>query len=270
MDDVFRHDDGGIDQKSNRNGQAPKSHRVDADSQGFQKQAREKNGQWQRDRYDERGAHVPQEHKENADHEKRAEKNGAAHSTERASHQSRLVVHDPQLHAFRQALLNVFDRFAYALRNLNGVRAKLLHDAATDHLTAKTMRDSSANGRSFANLGNVRQRDRCGAVHRHDRAAEVFDFLHSTHGAQRPFHRALYDEAARGIFVRALNGMHHFGQRNFSRGHALGVELHLKLPQVAAQAFDRGHTGHRKQPIPHIELRKIAKRHQVGRARLGL
>ena len=62
----------------------------------------------------------------------------------------------------------------------------------------------------------------------------------------------------------------HLVERHAARRHAVGIELHLELAQVAAEPLDRGDAGHGEQPVADLELREVAQRHQVGGARLGL
>ena len=108
------------------------------------------------------------------------------------------------------------------------------------------------------------------AAHDDDRLAQILDAGGAAERADGPLHRTLAHEAARGIDVRRSDRVQHLVERHAARRHALRIELHLELAQVSAEAFDRRHAGHGEQPVAHVELREIAQRHQVRRARLRL
>ena len=58
--------------------------------------------------------------------------------------------------------------------------------------------------------------------------------------------------------------MHHLVQADAPRRHALGIELHLELPQVSAETLDGRHSRHGKQAVVDFELGKIAQGHEIG------
>ncbi len=101
-------------------------------------------------------------------------------------------------------------------------------------------------------------------------AAKVVNALRSTECADCPLDRALRHDAARCVQVRFLDGVHHIVQADAPRGHALGIDLHLELPQVAAKPFHGGHAGNGQESVVHVELGEIPQRHEIGRARVGL
>ncbi len=81
VDDVFGHDDSGVREKPDRDGQAPERRGVDADARGLQKQARQGDRERQRHGHNERGAQIAQQQEQHAHHQKRAQKDRAAHSS---------------------------------------------------------------------------------------------------------------------------------------------------------------------------------------------
>jgi hypothetical protein len=221
------------------------------------------------DRHDERGADIAQQHKQHAYHQKGADEDRTADSAERASDQNRLVVHDTQLHAFRQAFLNILHGFAYALRKLHGVRAELLDDAATHHFAAQPVCNAAAHRGCFAYLGDIPERDRRRAVNSYHRFSQIVHRLNASHSPNRPLHRTPHEETARRVQIGPFGGLHDFRQRHAPRRHAVRIELYLELAQVSAQAFDRGYTGNREQPDAHIKFREVPERHQVRRTWFG-
>ncbi len=64
--------------------------------------------------------------------------------------------------------------------------------------------------------------------------------------------------------------MHHLVEADEPRRHALGVELHLELPEIAAQPLHGGDAGHGQQPVVHLELREIPQGHEIRGARVSL
>ena len=68
-----------------------------------------------------------------------------------------------------------------------------------------------------------------------DRLPEVVDARGAADGAHRPLGRAARHEAAGGVLVRALERVHDLVERDAARRHAVRVELHLELAQVAAE-----------------------------------
>ena len=98
--------------------------------------------------------------------------------------------------------------------------------------------------RRFANVGDVAEQHRHVAARGHDRAAQVVNGLRAAERAHRPFDRALRDDAAGGVHVRLLDGVHHIVEADAPRRHALGIELHLELSQIAAEPLDSGDAGH--------------------------
>ena len=108
---------------------------------------------------------------------------------------------------------------------------------ATPRLTAAASRMSAT---SPSSTGTSPSR-------RHHRAPQVVDGLRAAERAHGPFDGALRDNAARGIQVRFLDRVHHVVQADASRRHAFGIELDLKLAQIAAETFHRRDTGHRQQ-----------------------
>ena len=89
MHDVFCDDDGRVDQQADRDGQAAKRHRVDADAAGAQQQSGQRDRQRKRERHQQRGAPVAQQHEQHDDDEAGADQDGAAHAAKRAARRDR-------------------------------------------------------------------------------------------------------------------------------------------------------------------------------------
>ena len=153
--------------------------------------------------------------------------------------------------------------------DLHRVGAELLDDAGADDLALETVRDAAPHRRGLAHVGDVAEQDRHVAPRRDDRAPQVVDALRAAERAHRPFDRALGDDAARRVHVRFLDGVQHVVEADAARRHAFGIELHLKLAEIAAEPFDGRDTGHGQQSIVDLELREVAQRHEVRRAGLG-
>ena len=244
MDDVFGDDNRRIDQKTHGNGEPAQRHGVDADAPGAQQQSGERDGQREREGHQQRGAPVPEEDEQDDHNEARSDQNRATDAAKGAVDQIRLVVDHPQRHTFRQRRTNVVERLANGQRHGDGVRSELLHDAAADDLSGKSVRHATTHRRRFDDVGNIAQRDRYALFHGHDRGSQLVDRLNATHRAYRPLGAALRDEAPRAVDVGVFDGMQHFVNRHVTRRHARRVDLHLELAEVSAKPFDCGNARH--------------------------
>ena len=88
-------------------------------------------------------------------------------------------------------------------------------------------------------------------------------------GAHGPFDGAVGDDPARCIDVRLFHGVQNVVHADGTRGHAVGVEQHLELSEVAAETLHRRDAGDRQEPVVDFELHEIAQGHQVGGAGVG-
>ena len=61
----------------------------------------------------------------------------------------------------------------------------------------------------------------------------------------------------------------HLVEADAPRRHALRIELHLELAQIAAEPLHRRDAGHGEQPVVDLELGEIAQRHQIRGAGIG-
>jgi hypothetical protein len=65
------------------------------------------------------------------------------------------------------------------------------------------------------------------------------------------------------MIPRLLDRVHHLVERHDTRRHPFGVELDLKLTEIAAEALDSGDARNGQEPIVHVEFREVAQRHQI-------
>ena len=270
VQDVLHHDDRGVDQEADRDRQAAERHRVQTDAERPQQQPRKRDGQRNRERDDERGSDVAQEQENDEHDEDTAEHHRAADAAQCRRHELRLVVDDAQLNTFRQCSADVFDRAADASRDRHRVRAELLDDAGADDLALQPVRNAPSDRCRFPNVGDIAEQDWHITSRRHHGAAKVVNGLRTTDGADGPFDRPLGDNPTRGVEVRLLDRVHHIVQADSPRRHALGVELDLELPQIAAEPFHGRDARHGQQPVVHLEFGEIPKGHEIRRARVGL
>jgi hypothetical protein len=89
-------------------------------------------------------------------------------------------------------------------------------------------------------------------------------------GADAPLERSLHDEARGCVLVRAAHRVQHLVERHVAHRHAVGVDQHLKLAQVAAEPLDRRDARHRQEPVSYLELGEVAQGHEIDRAGLRL
>ena len=131
------------------------------------------------------------------------------------------------------------------------------------------MRDAAPDRRRLADVGDVAEQHRHISSRGHHGAAEVVNGLRPAERADGPLDRALRDDAARGVHVRFLDRVHHLVEADAPRRHALGIELHLELAEIAAEPLDGRDARHGQEPVVHLELGEIPQRHQVRRAGVG-
>jgi len=118
--------DRGIDQQAHRDRQAAERHRVEPDVQTVQQNAGEGDRQRDGQRHDHRGACIAEQREEHDHDEHGAQQHGAPDAAERRADEGRLVVDDPQHHAFGQRALDIGHGCSHALGDLHRVRAELL------------------------------------------------------------------------------------------------------------------------------------------------
>ena len=87
VQDVLHHDDRGVDQEADGDGQAAERHRVQTDAERPQEQPRKRDGQRNGERHDERGSDVAQEHQNHEHDEDTAEHHGAADTAQCRRHE---------------------------------------------------------------------------------------------------------------------------------------------------------------------------------------
>ena len=107
------------------------------------------------------------------------------------------------------------------------------------------------------------------SFHRHDRIAQVLDVFGAPDGSYRPLHRAFSDEAARGVDVAPWTACSISIEGDAAGRHALGIELHLELPQITAKPFDGGNARNRQEPVAHFKFSQVSQGHQIGCAGVG-
>ena len=264
MEDVLRHDDGGVHEQADSNRKAAERHRVDAHARRFEQRSGQGNRQGHRQRDDQRRAQIAQQRKQHDHHECRSKQHRAPEAAERLRHQGGLVVHDPKRHSLGQRLPDIFNGTANASRDRDGVRAKLFDDARADHFAFEAMCNAAPDGRRLAHIGHIAEEDRHVFPNQDDRISQVVHVSGAADRPDAPLGCALHDETTGGVDVAAFDGVQHVAEAHATGRHAIRINLHLELAKVAAQTFDRRDTRHSEQPVLHVELREIPQRHQVG------
>ena len=247
VQDVLDHDDRRVDQEADGDRQPTERHRVQPDVERPQQKSCQRDRQWNGERHHQRRANVAEQQENHEHDEDAAQHDRSADASEGRVHELRLVVHRPQLNAFGQRASNVVDGLTNPGRDLHGVGAELLDDPRADDFALQAMRDASAHGSRLTNVSDVTEQHGHIPSNGDDGAPQVIDRVRAAQGTHGPFDRPLRDDAAGGVQVRLFDGVHHLIQADAPRGHALGIQLHLKLPQIATQTFDRRHAGNGQQ-----------------------
>ena len=176
----------------------------------------------------------------------------------------RLVVHDAQLDTLGQCAPNILDRLANARSDLYGVGSELLDHPSADDLALEAMGEASTHGGGLTNVRNVTEKHGHIPADCDDRAPKIIDRLRAPQRSYGPLDRPLRDNAAGGIQIRFVDGVHHVIQTDAPHRHALRIQLDLKLPQVATETLHSRYSGNGEQAVAHFELGEIAQRHEVG------
>jgi hypothetical protein len=258
VQDVLDHDDRGVDEEADGDRQPTQRHCVQPNTERSQKEACQRDGQRNGQRHDQGRAQVAEQQQDDEHHEHAAQHHRPADATQRRIHQLGLVVDGAQFDAFGQRPTNVLNRLADARPDLHGVGPELLDDPRADDLALQAMRDPSTYGGGLTNVGHVTKENRHVSADGDDGAPQVLDCVRSSQHPHGPFDRALRNDAARRVQIRLFDGVPDVIQADAPSGHAFRIELHLKLPQVAAETLDGRDSWHGHQPVVDLELRKVA------------
>ena len=162
------------------------------------------------------------------------------------------VVEHVQARALRQRRPQVGHRLLDALDHLARVLALQHDDHAGDDLAAPVARDGAlARLGAHDDVGHVAQVHRRAVARGQDHALEVGDVPHQAHAAQVDLLPAAHDDAAAGVGVAALDGGHHVLARQPVGQQAVGIDQHLVLLHLPAEAVDLVHAGQRLQVGRH-------------------
>ncbi len=208
---------------------------------------REQQGQRNRHRDDQTGAHVEQEEDQHGDHQHHAQQQVVHHHGLGLLDQVGEVVERVDLHVPGQDLAVELDRLRLdPLQHVLGLGAGQRQHHAFDSIVlvhvaelAEARRDADLHG------ADVLHQDRRAVMHRQHHVADVLHRLQSAQPAHIEELPALRVEAAAGIAVVGGQRRFHLCHRQAERGDLQRIEQHLVLHGAAAETGVVGDAGHR-------------------------
>ena len=114
-------------------------------------------------------------------------------------------------------------------------------------------------------VGDIGERDRNALAHADHGALQIREGLYSALAAHDQFLRAALQEGTRHVDVGALQGLAHVLGAHTIGKHALGIEAHLILLDLAADGHDRGDAAKRQNARPDFPVGQRAQLHRRER-----
>ena len=264
---VFDHHDRRIDEHADRQRDAAQRHDVRAHAQPVHRDEGHQHRDGQRENRNQRGTEVKQE---NDDHE--ADDDGlfqqiALQRFDRRVDQTGAVVSRHDLDAGRQRRCDLAQLLLDAVDDVQRIHA-LAHDddAADGFAFAIPFRNPFADIRAEAHRSQIAQQHRRSILAADGNRCEIVQRAQIAEAADHVF-RAAQVEHATADFVRAhLHFVDDRRKRNAVGEQLVGIELHLILPDEAADAGDFRNSGHGLQRIAQMPVLQAA---QVGKAVLA-
>ncbi len=264
--DVLDHDHAGVDEQADRDGEPAERHRVEALAERQQRQRGAEDGERQQQQHDRSGAQAAQQHDQHEGDEDATDRERLADAAERVRHQLALVVEERERHARRQRALEVRQHRPHAARDSQRVRVGLLDDAQRHHLEALVARQPHAEAGRLAHFGHVAERHQ--AVRRvHGQPPRLLGRGGEAGVGDEGELVAHLEDAGAALALASLDGGEDLLEAHRHEAHALGDEVDLQLPFLAAEQLDAGDAGNRLQSRDDDAHRRVAQLHRIdGRA----
>ena len=148
------------------------------------------------------------------------------------------------LHARRQAGLDVVQRAVEAVGQFKGVGAGLFLDAENHRRLAVVRADAALGCGTDADFGDMADQHRLTVAQGNHRLGNIVEHVDAALALDQVFLRRFDIEAGRGILVRVAQRLADFIQRQAIGGQAFGLDGDLELLGIAADGQDFGHAGH--------------------------
>jgi hypothetical protein len=216
-DAVLDHDHRAVDHEAEIN--RPEAHQAGGDAHRPHEIRGEQHRQRDRQRHDEPGPDVAQEHEQHRDHQQPALGEVVEHGVEGAGDQVGAVVEDLELHPGGQRPPHLLELVLGGRHDAAAVLAADHHHHPGDRLAAAV-----ACGRALPGKGADPDRAHVADQHRHpaggtphDHPLDVGDVAEQGLAADEPLFAVADDVAAPGACVVPLEGAEHLGQRDAVR-----------------------------------------------------
>ena len=264
---VLDHHHRGVDHRADGDGDAAQRHDVGVDALPAHHQEGDHHAQRQRDDGHQRRAQVPQEeHAHQRDDDELLEQL-ERQVVDRALDQRAAVVGGDDLHALRQAGLQLGQARLHRLDRRLRVLARAQHDHAAGHLAlAVELGDAAAHLRADLDRGHVAQAHRDAAARGQRDVAEVVQRLQVAAGAHHVFGLGQLQHRAAALLVAGQQRIAHLLVGDAVGDQLVRVEHHLVLPHHAA---DAGHLGHVGQALQFVLQEPVLQARAVATGRCG-
>ena len=265
---VLDHHHRGVDHRADGDGDAAQRHDVGVDALPAHHQEGEHHAQRQRDDGHRRRAQVPQEeHADQRDDDELLEQL-ERQVVDRALDQRAAVVGGDDLHALRQARLQLGQARLHRLDRRLRVLARAQHDHAAGHLAlAVELGDAAAHLRAHLQRGDITQPHGDAAARGQRDVAEVVQRLQVAAGAHHVFDFGQFEHRAAALLVAGQQRAAHLLVGDAVGDQLVRIEHHLVLAHHAADAGDLGHVGQALQFVLQEPVLQRAQLRQVVASR---
>ena len=260
--DTLQDDDGTVDHNTEVDG--TEAHQVGRHVKDAHQDKGKEHGQRNDRRHNQSGPHITQEDNEHEENDNGTLYQIAYHGRDIAVHQFRAVQIRLNRHPFGQHLLHLGHPLLQLLGHHVGIGPFEHHGNTAHTLTLAVLgHGTEALGGSELHPADVADVYRYAAPVGHHNLLHIFQVVNHTFRADivGPVH--LLDIAAAGILVVAAQGLEHLADSDVERIEGIGIDRHLVLFQITAEAVDFDDTGNTRELPLHNPVLNGAQLHGV-------
>ena len=253
---VFDHDDRRINHDPDGDGDAPERHDVRIDAEEIHADQRHENGNGQHEDRHQRAAQVKQEHDADQAYNQAFFQKFFYEVFYRTLDQVRAVVDRDDFDAIGKRAVNLLQFFLHTLDHVQGIFAVADDDdAAHDLALAVEVGHAAADIRPQVNVCHITHIDgRAVGADSDGNALDVGNILDVAEASDHVFPSGVFDDAPADVVIASPNGLDHFLERNVVTDEGVGIDIHLVLLYVAADAGRLGHARHAFHPVADVPI----------------
>ncbi|GBC78534.1 hypothetical protein HRbin08_02030 [bacterium HR08] len=254
-------DDRRIHHRANGDGDPAERHDVGRNPHRIHRDEREEHRGGDGDDGDQRARDVPEENEDHGAHDHQLLDERPLQRRDGAQDQVRPIVGRDDLHPFGEGALDLGQARLHALDDLQRVLPiPHDHDAADGLPLSIQLGDAATNVRSQSDRAQMFHQDGRPRlrIDPHDDVLDVLEGSDVTATAHHVLPPGELDEPPPHVVVPPPNRAHDGLQRDAIGEQGIGVEIHLILPDEAANGSDFGHPWHRLQRVAQMPILKRA------------